>query len=239
MKKIFFLGVLTLCLSMTAMAGSNYSAVWNKRATYFNLGYMGQELSGEYITAASGKQSLMSDLGGSLSWGHTFYLHKKPIANMVKFGLDWTWLDLNAAQYKATGSMENAFYQVDAAMQLGPSITINPVGRLKLSGYARITPTYSAFWMDNTLAHGYATFYNYGATIAWRMLSFGVELRNGLKDKAEYKLIDIEESLEGSLDDIDDLDDLEGNLGLPSLSTTGKSNFWNSHTIRFFIGFRF
>lgn len=36
----------------------------------------------------------------SFTWGKTYYLHKKPIAKMVKFGLDLTWMDINYARYK-------------------------------------------------------------------------------------------------------------------------------------------
>lgn len=241
MKKIFILGIMSLSLSLAAAAQSNYSAVWQKRATYLNVGLMQQELSGDNFTTSTGVPTLASDLGASVTWGRTFYLHKTPILGMMKIGLDWSWFDLNAARYKVTDKMENPYYQLDAAMQLGPSLTINPVGRLKLSAYARVAPTYSAFWLDNTLGHGYATFCNFGATIAWRMLSVGVELRNGLKDKAEYKLIDLEEAL-GDLEDLgnlEDLEDFEGTPNLPSLSTTGTSNFWNSHTLRLFFGIRF
>lgn len=223
MKKILIVCLLSLCAAVTASAETrNDKAVWHKRATYLNLGYVRQDLSGDMIPG-----TVSSDLGGSLSWGRTFYLHKKPIGNFLKFGLDWSWLDLNAARYAPAG-MENDVYQLDAAMQIGPSLTVNPVGRLKLSAYARVAPTYSAMWLNETLAHGFTAHYNYGATLAWRMISVGVEFRNGFKDAFEYKVIDVEKALEGMEEG--------GNL---SLSATGKASLANANTIRFFFGFRF
>lgn len=31
-----------------------------------------------------------NDFGVSISWGKTYYLHKKPLLGMLKFGLDWS-----------------------------------------------------------------------------------------------------------------------------------------------------
>ena len=43
---------------------------------------------------------MKSDFGAAIVWGKTYYLHKKPLAGMIKFGIDWSWMDLNYAQYK-------------------------------------------------------------------------------------------------------------------------------------------
>lgn len=42
-----------------------------------------------------------SQAGFNLDWGKTFYLHKKPIANFMKIGLDWSWINLSFAKYKS------------------------------------------------------------------------------------------------------------------------------------------
>ncbi len=96
--------------------------VWKDRAKYFNLGYVKQTL-----TDKSTGIELQSDFGVSLSSGKTYYLHKKPLAGMIKFGLDWTWMDLNYAKSTLpeldpeTGSVdESAVHQAEFSMQFGP-----------------------------------------------------------------------------------------------------------------------
>lgn len=66
--------------------------IW-KRRRYFTVGFGSTDLDID-------KLSYNTNTAFSLTWGKTFYLHKKPLANMVKFGLDVTWIDLNYARYK-------------------------------------------------------------------------------------------------------------------------------------------
>lgn len=47
-----------------------------------------------------GKLGYKSQFAAGFTWGKTYYLHKKPIANMVKIGLDATWMDVSYARYK-------------------------------------------------------------------------------------------------------------------------------------------
>lgn len=69
-------------------------AVWKDRAKYFNLGYVKQTLADRTYGG-----ELKSDFGASLSWGKTYYLHRKPLFGMLKFGLDWSWMDINYAKF--------------------------------------------------------------------------------------------------------------------------------------------
>lgn len=224
MKKICMIGLVALCAAMTATAQTNgKDPVWQKRATYLNVGLVQQDLSGDLLD-----NTLTAEQGFGLSWGRTFYLHKRPISRVFKVGLDWTWLDLSAAQYAAETSGDNGIFQADAAMQIGPSITVNPFGRVKLAGYAHFVPTYSSILVHDQMAYGFVKFYNYGATLSWRLLSVGVEYRKGLDPDAEYKVIDYEKAKEGVE---------EGKT--PSLDSTGKAVFSNNNTVRFFVGLRF
>ena len=68
-------------------------AVWKDRAKYFNLGYVRQKLADKTYGG-----ELESDFGASLSWGKTYYLHRKPLFGMLEFGLDWSWMDINYAK---------------------------------------------------------------------------------------------------------------------------------------------
>ena len=155
--------------------------IWKDRAKYFNIGYVKQTLTDKTFGG-----DITSDFGVSLSNGKTYYLHKKPIAGMIKFGLDWTWMDINYAKStlwmldEDSGSLsKSAMHQAEIGMQFGPSVTINPVHHLKVSGYFRVTPSYSGLYMDETFHHHYVTMLNAGCAMAWKVISLGVEWRWG------------------------------------------------------------
>lgn len=202
--------------------------VWKGRAKYFNIGYVSQKL----INKDYDVPALKNDFGVSLSWGKTFYLHKKPLFGMLKFGLDWSWFDVNYAQYSIQEQFEmdsgeysesstTSAYHGEYGMQFGPSVTINPVQDLKISLYFRVTPSFSFMYIDG-FNYNYATFLNFGGAIAWKVISVGVEGRWG---SAKYNGIDINEF---------DLDSEE----FPLNFTTSKTKMKTS-SIRFYIGFRF
>ena len=69
--------------------------IWKDRAKYFNLSYVIQKLQDK---DNDGTQ-FESDFGVAISRGRTYYLHKKPILKMIKFGIDWTQFDINYAKY--------------------------------------------------------------------------------------------------------------------------------------------
>lgn len=103
-----------------------------------------------------GLYKFSNKLGVSMMWGRSFSLHKKPIANIVRFALDYTWVDLNWNQYKTfyakdgkkydssktytqtgdDGTSEDKVYtpwgldkhEINYGMSLGPSLTIAPFG---------------------------------------------------------------------------------------------------------------
>lgn len=79
-----------------------YNAVWNKRRKYMNIGFVKQTLN------ASGYEGYKwnSDIAVQFSSGRTWYLHKKPLANMIKFGIDATFLNIFYAKYGAAPAME-------------------------------------------------------------------------------------------------------------------------------------
>ena len=105
---------------------------------------------------------------------------------MIKFGIDWSWMDLNYAQYKVEGirlrhgrALLEKAHQLEYGMQIGPSVTINPVHHLKVSAYFRVTPSYSMMYLNDEFYHHYATFCNTGFAVAWKVLSVGCEWRWG------------------------------------------------------------
>ena len=199
-----------------------YNKVWNDRKQYFNLSYANQTIS-----SVENSAEYKSDWAVALTSGKTFYLHKRPLARMIKFGLDWTWFDLNAAQYSYVDTElfknreRNNLYQAEIGMHVGPSFTINPVHHLKVSAYYRLAPSYSALFDadDEGFHHNFALFGNLGAAISWKVISLGVEMRSG---KAKYDGIEF------------------GQFG-PGKDGTSTANSYKLKTesVRFYIGFRF
>ena len=52
-----------------------------------------------FINPGNGLEKLNSDFAVAINRGNTYYLHKKPLFGMLKFGLDWTVFDIAAAKY--------------------------------------------------------------------------------------------------------------------------------------------
>lgn len=200
--------------------------IWNDRAKYFNISYVKQSLSIQDANC-----TWNNDLGAAITWGRTYYLHKKPILGMIKFGFDWSFLDINFAMYEDKFDMFNGsnddggdggfdndnyydpseeypefgydngyddgyyddeyyqesptkMYQAEIGMQFGPSITINPFNHIKLSGYFRVTPSYSVFYNGEDVYGSYGTFFSAGGAISYKAISFGIEGRWG---ETKYK----------------------------------------------------
>lgn len=211
--------------------------VWDKGSKYANFGFVAQSLSGD-LGFPLETEPLMSDMGFSLSMGKTWYLHRQPIADLVKIGLDWSWLDLNYVRFSAPGPSGIGSGQLEAAMQFGPSVTFNPAGRVKASVYGRVSPSYSVVAMDDSIFHHYVTFYNCGVSLAWRVLSFGLEFRQG---GARYNVLNLEktEDEEGTGPGIDPDLGTEQKLAIFPFQTTDSRRSLSAHSLRFYVGFRF
>lgn len=217
-----------LTSNVTTLEKENQSrAIWKDRSKYFNIGYVNQTLTDQ----GNGRE-FKSDFGVSLSSGKTYYLHKKPIAGMIKFGLDWTWLDINYAKStweeidpETREVYSSAMHQAEIGMQFGASVTINPVHHLKVSGYFRVTPSFSGIYRDETFYSNYVTMWNAGCAIAWKVISVGAEWRWG---EAKYKGLSIDE---GVLEESED----------PSFDEAFKSHSdkFKTSSLRLYVSFRF
>lgn len=208
--------------------------VWKrKRAKYNNVFYGMQTLKSSHA------DDMKSDMAVGLTLGRTFYLHRKPIAGIMKFGLDWSYLDINFATYpdlttpgSGTSGPDDdelpdwGIMQLEAGMSIGPSLTINPVDHLKLSLYFRATPSYSLMMQNDRLSHHYATFLNGGFTVDYKVISLGIETRRC--GETVYNGI--------ALNRPDNVYDEDGDFQDPFESYTTKMR---TSTLRIFIGFRF
>ena len=138
-----------------------------------------------YMMAKMG--SLECDYSAGLTLGNTFYVHKTPIARMIRFGIDWTYFELNFSQF----DVYDKIYKAEAGMQVGPSITVSPVRHLNLSAYTRFAPCYSAYYNNDSedFEGKYASFFVAGTSVSYNVISMGIESRWGT---TSYDFGDIE-----------------------------------------------
>jgi len=215
-------------------------SIWKKRSKYFQIGYMNQTLTNQDIPDLKWK----SDFGVSLSFGRTFYLHKKPLFNMLKFGLDATWMDISYAKYSQpegwvepsesseqvdpSEDIDLGVHQVEFGLHVGPSITLNPVNHLKISGYFHFIPSGSIIIMNDEANASYVTNFAVGGAIAYKAISLGIESRWG---KAKYSSFSVDENAA-------DFEEMEEDFNVDDVLVTGK-NRMKTKSLRFFLTFRF
>ncbi len=217
-------------------------SIWKKRSKYFHIGYINQTLTHQDISGLKWK----SDFGVSLGFGHTYYLHRRALFNMLKFGLDITWLDISYAKYSQpkewTEPSESTYpdedsedfdlgvHQVELGLHIGPSITLNPIDYLKLSGYFHFIPSGSIVIMNDEANASYVSNFAVGGAIAYKAISLGIESRWG---KAKYNSFAVDE-------DAVDTDDIGGgsDVDIDNVLVSGKNRL-KTKSLRFYLIFRF
>ena len=144
--------------------------VW-KQKKYFTVSYVNYELKGKDLYLYNKKtdkynekdSTFKSDWAVSIKRSRTIKLHKRPISDILQFGLEFSALDLSVSHFKKN---ENAYfnsqlkytvtddegnkndyyympfgsemYNLSYGLHLGPSITIAPFTPLKSRGLANI-----------------------------------------------------------------------------------------------------
>ena len=226
--------------------------IWNDRAKYFNIYYVNQSISQEDIDG-----TWKNDFGVAMAMGKTFYLHKKPILGMIKFGIDWSYFDLNFAKYTDNWGFFNGegeygydnyyydygygytddsyyglepedIYQAEIGTAIGVSVTVNPYDHIKAAGYFRVVPSYSMLYAAEDFSGSYGTFFLAGGSVAYKAISLGIEARWG-KTKYDSML---------NLDDLDDIDESMSTDDIFEGNYDGSSK-WKTGSVRFYISFRF
>lgn len=203
--------------------------IW-KRRKYLYIAYGNQKISSDFY-------EMKSDMAFALIYGRTYYLHKKPIAGRLKFGLDVN-MDINFAKYpdmEPTAETSNlpsdvepvdlGIMQLEAGLGIGPSITVNPVSHLKVALYFHVTPSYSMMLQNEEFYKHYATFFNAGLTVSYKVISLGIE--NRWCGKTSYDGV--------ALSRIENIYDDNGVFHDPFESIGNKMK---TNTFRVFIGFR-
>lgn len=172
-----------LSLFFVAVGGYNLFGQSKPGNNYLNVGYVSQELKTDEDTADLIK--LKSKFGASLSAGRTFFLHKEPVAKVLHFGMDWTYLDLNYSNFKPLESADFDeddqidVHKAEAGMQVGPSVHVGLADRFTLSGYFRYAPSYSALYLDEEFSGGFGNFFVVGLTANCGPFGLGYENRWG------------------------------------------------------------
>lgn len=135
----------------------HFGKVWSYRG-YFNISYNNSTLSPKepILTGVPNLNGgyvpeFKTDWGVSLQRGRNYRLHKKAIANVAQFNIDYTWIDLNFNHFKAEGSKDLydssqkttykdddsevecyytpwnlEKYEANYGMSIGPSLTLAP-----------------------------------------------------------------------------------------------------------------
>ena len=183
MKTCFILTLLTI-FAFSEVSAQEYSP----RKRYINLSYSSYDLK------LDDSSPLKSNFGAAFTVGKTYFLHKKPVAGMLRFGIDATWFDANYANYEVEYPYDEEYdeiektnyHQVELGMQVGPSITISPLKKLNIQGYFRYAPSFSALYADEGVYGNYASLFVTGARVTYRFIGLGVEYRFG---NSNYKEI--------------------------------------------------
>jgi hypothetical protein len=162
-------------------AESHYRDVWSRKG-YFNISYNSATLTpDESIPTGVGGDivpEFKSDWGVSLQLGRSYALHKAPIANMLQFNIDYSYIDLNVNHFKQEGdgnlydsrsilnydgkeyyytpwNLEK--YDLNYGMSVGPSISIAPftstnvsaLHHIKLNAFFHVGYHVSLLYMTN------------------------------------------------------------------------------------------
>lgn len=127
---------------------------------------------------------LKSDFAINYTNGRTFYLHEDEVAGLIRFAIDGTWTDLTYAKYTRTLPVEGKkkdykFHQFDYALNVGPSVHINPIEDLFVHTYFRYAPAYSLLTGDKQIYGNYATYFVTGLSVSYNFIALGFEGRFG------------------------------------------------------------
>lgn len=143
--------------------------------------------------------------------GRTSYLHSKPIAGMIKFGIDYGFIDvtyskleLKEISYSGESGTRSSdgfddigiseltgidlgMHKIDYALHVGPSISVNPWNKLIATAYFHVMPTASSIIQNDNFSYGFGCMMAAGVSVAYKAISLGVE---GVWGKIKYTQTD-------------------------------------------------
>lgn len=204
MKRNFIKSALaTLLLLITAnVSAVTREACGEPRGKFTNVGFVYSNFEQDNYP------KLHSNIGFNLTKGRTYYLHK-PIANMLRIGIDAVWSDLSYSNYKVneyysltdeTDMAKYTIHEMAIGMQVGPSVTVNLCKRLQMSAYFRYNPSLQCIYNDGFFA-GFGNMFTGGFSVNYGAIGLGVETRFG---QSKMKSILNFNSIVGGDDEEDD-----------------------------------
>ncbi len=126
---------------------SHYASVWSRKS-FFNISSNSVTFMSSNFPTKDGVYfgEFDSSAGIGIQVGHTYDFHKKALGGVVFLGLDYTWLDLNYAQFKHSDEAPDYVYNdysstgekkynlpwhnkkqiINYGMSVGPSLTLYP-----------------------------------------------------------------------------------------------------------------
>lgn len=253
MKKIIALA-LAAFFGCSALMAQDPAKIFGRNKS-FNIAWVHQDLK-------SGDVKWKSSEGVAMFFGTTYMLHKNPVADMIKFGIDANWTDINFVKYPKHISVAEDFdydydygfddaledvelkdlgvYQLDLGIGVGPSVTIAPFANfsnqlpyLKAQVYFHYIPSYSLL----LISENDETKLNHGFC---NFFSVGARfswklLSVGFETRfgsAKYKMAEFNDDLDYDYDD--DYDFSMGDI----IKSGGKQKFSTMST-RLYVGLRF
>lgn len=236
MKRSLLAAALLCAFSATVSAQDNGIPVPKKH--YINLAFASQQLKFDAFGDVP-SQSLKSREGGALEFGTTYFFNaRKPVADMIRFGLDWSYADLSYASFDidvphytpdsdlVTVSTGKGHF-ANIGMQIGPSVTFSPMKYLNAKAYIRYAPSVAGYAPEELedIKFGYAGYVTGGVQVSYRFVTLGIELRGGSAKLSSLDEDALENTEYGGLDDVDDFLGPKVKAKLPGT--------------RFVLGFRF
>jgi hypothetical protein len=127
---------------------------------------------------------MKSDFAINYTNGRTFYLHEDEVAGLIRFAVDGTWTDFTYSKYTRPLLVEGKnnnykFHQVEYALNVGPSVHINPIEDIFIHTYFRYAPAYSLLMGDKQIYGNYATYFVTGLSVSYNFIALGFEGRFG------------------------------------------------------------
>ncbi len=140
-------------LTTIMLNDSHKNDVWRRRS-FTNISFLSTKLSPKNDIPSGIRDQSVKDMknkwGVSIQSGRSYRLHLKPIANMVQFNLDYSWIDLGLNYFDQTGEGNNLYdsnyniendagekrffmpwnlkkYELNYGMTLGPSVSVAPL----------------------------------------------------------------------------------------------------------------
>lgn len=157
-----------------------------------------------HFSFLSSTEEMPVTLSLGLDTGRNIYLHKTPIAGMLKIGLDlgfdfnYMAFDLESdhndyegpSGYVGDAPLEDygdmdffanlSGHHISLGLAIGPSLTLNPIDKVRICGYAHFVPSASFFAQGMSMNIGYSPMMKYGLEASYGMIGFGVEYNHGL-----------------------------------------------------------